>query len=88
MSIYIRNRACPCQRCRARGLTGAAVLITVGTLFLLDNFNILDFERSWPVLLIAIGLTILAGRGASTEGHIQPYGAAPVAQPENPQVKP
>ena len=88
MSIYIRNRTCPCQRCRARGLTGAAVLITLGVLFLLSNFDILDFGRSWPIILIAIGLTILAGRGASTAGHIQPYEIAPVTQPENLQVKP
>ena len=93
---YIRNRVCGCQRCRCRGLVGAAVLITLGVLFLLDNFNVVGFDSSWPALLIVIGLVLYLGRAASTEGHVQPIWAAgavnppPTAPPQSndPQVKP
>ncbi|MBZ5521616.1 MAG: DUF5668 domain-containing protein [Acidobacteriia bacterium] len=87
MSVYVRNRYCPCHRCRARGLTGAVVLITLGVLFLLDNLQVLYFDRIWPVILIVIGLSILARRNASVEGHVQPFGQAPAVQ-DNSQVKP
>jgi hypothetical protein len=87
MSIYVRNRLCPCYRCRARGLTGAAVLITLGVLFLLQNFDVLYFENSWPTILIVIGLSILASRSASTEGHVQPFGMAVAVPQDNSQVK-
>ena len=40
-----------------------AILIAVGTLFLLDQFEMLDFgyifERFWPVLIIILGAQIL-----------------------------
>jgi hypothetical protein len=44
---------------------GAALLIGLGALFLLDNFGIPVFEsitRFWPVLLIVIGLIMLQHR--------------------------
>jgi len=44
---------------------GAALLIGLGALFLLDNFGIPVFEsitRFWPVVLIVIGLIMLQHR--------------------------
>lgn len=75
MEIYRCNRKCGCLRCRYRGIMGGVVLMTVGVLFLLDNLNIhgLDFDRTWPLLLIAIGVVLMLQRTASTEGHVQPY---------------
>jgi len=78
-------------RCRIRGLTGAALLITLGFLFLLDQYRVIYFDNSWPVLLIVIGLLSFAARSASTEGHVQPLwmGVPPQAQgpgdPRGPQ---
>ncbi|HLJ27991.1 MAG TPA: DUF5668 domain-containing protein [Candidatus Angelobacter sp.] len=72
MAIYIRNRSCPCYRCRARGLMGGAIMVTLGVLFLLENYTQYDFNQTWPVLLIVIGLLSFASRSASIEGHIQP----------------
>ena len=86
MSIYVRNRFCPCQRCRARGLTGAVVLITLGVLFMLHTFDKVDIDKTWPVILIVIGLSIFARRNASVEGHVQPFGQAPAVH-DNSQVK-
>jgi Domain of unknown function (DUF5668) len=73
MAIYVRNRSCPCPRCRLRGVMGGAILVTLGVLFLLNENNIVSFDKTFPVLLIVIGLLLFAGHNASTEGHIQPY---------------
>lgn len=78
MAVYMRNRRCSCARCRAHGLIGAAVLVTLGVLFLLDANAIVWFHQSWPVLLLVIGIAIFFSRTASTENHVQPYAAAPI----------
>jgi hypothetical protein len=70
---YYRTRHCPCARCRCRGLMGAAVLITLGVLFLLQEFWIMRFDQSWPILLLVIGAMMLVSRTASTENHAQSY---------------
>ena len=72
MNPYIKNRNCSCVRCRAHGMMGAAVLITLGVLFLLQNYGVIPFERSLPVLLLVIGCVLLVARTGSTEGHVQP----------------
>ena len=72
MIPYIKNRNCPCVRCRAHGMMGAAVLITLGVLFLLENYGVIPFDRSFPVLLLVIGCVMLISRTGSMEGHIQP----------------
>lgn len=69
----MRNRACRCARCRIRGLMGGAILITLGVLFLLEEYRFIPFHRTWPVLLIVIGVLSYAARTASKEGHNQPW---------------
>ena len=87
MTPYIRNRSCHCVRCRAHGLMGAAVLITLGVLFLMESYHVISFDRSFPVLLLVIGCVLLVSRTGSTEGHIQPgwmqgsVAQAPAQQP-------
>lgn len=73
MPVYTRNRRCSCARCRAHGLTGAAILVTLGVLFLLDVNWIISFEKSWPILLLVVGGMIFFCRTAPTENHIEPY---------------
>jgi hypothetical protein len=86
MTPYIRNRNCHCVRCRAHGLMGAAVLITLGVLFLMESYNVISFDRSFPVLLLVIGCVLLVSRTGSTEGHIQPgWIQGSVAQPPTSQ---
>lgn len=65
------QQRCPCARCRARGLMGSAVLITLGVLFLLQSYYVVPFEKSFPVLLLVIGCVLLISRSGSTEGHIE-----------------
>lgn len=72
MTPYIRNRSCHCVRCLANGLMGAAVLITLGVLFLLDSYDIIRFDQGLPALLLVIGGVLLICRTGSTEGHVQP----------------
>ena len=61
---------------------GAAVLITLGVLFLIDQITYLRFGEIFPALLIVIGVMLFLGRSASTEGHIQPSRAmAPQVPP-------
>ena len=84
MSAYIPNRTCQCPRCRARGLMGPGILITLGVLFLLDQTWAVRFHESFPVLLIVIGVLLYLGRSASTEGHVDPPVAVPTPPPPAP----
>jgi hypothetical protein len=61
---------------------GAAVLITLGVLFLLDSYHVIRFDQGIPVLFLVIGGVLLIARTGSTEGHVQPaWIQAPVAPP-------
>ena len=42
--------------CLLRAIRGPVILITVGTLFALDNFTPFGFGRTWPILLVVVGL--------------------------------
>ena len=84
MNGYVPNPKCQCPRCRARGLMGAAVLITLGVLFLLAEFTGFHFGKSFPFLLIVIGLVMWLGRTASIEGHVQPPAPAGAFPPPPP----
>lgn len=44
---------------RMRGLVGPVVLVTIGLLSLIDNLGGPRWHRTWPVLLLAIGITKL-----------------------------
>jgi hypothetical protein len=76
---------CPCDRCRMRKLMGPAILITVGTLFLLQSLDVVDFDRTWPAILLVIGVVKLVQSNASSAGHV---GSLPSAPPVAPPVPP
>ena len=70
---YRYNPYCSCSRCRAHGFMGPVVLITIGVLFLLDQLghsHWMDFDSTWPALLIVIGLIMFLQHNASAEGHV------------------
>jgi len=78
---------CHCQSCTIRGLAGPAIVITIGVLFLLHQTRggNLDFENTWPMILVVIGFLYLASALASREGHVETISApAPPAPPVNP----
>lgn len=84
MAHFKSNPRCGCPRCRLRGVMAPTVLVTLGILFLLDNLHAMGFNKSFPILLIVIGLVMVLQRTSSTEGHIplgyvQPPGMTPPA---------
>ncbi len=52
-----------------QALRGPIVMITVGVLFVLNNFTRFGFGETWPAILIVIGALSLIGYGrAHREG--------------------
>jgi hypothetical protein len=60
-----------------RAIRWPVTLITLGTLFALNNFTEFGFHQTWPVLLIVFGLLSLLGRTARGT----PAGAPPGPKP-------
>ncbi|HLZ41374.1 MAG TPA: B-box zinc finger protein [Candidatus Sulfotelmatobacter sp.] len=77
---------CMCEQCRTRRLMGPAMLVTIGVLFLLDSVSRIEFGKTWPAILLVIGVVKLFQSNASTAGHIGPLprgsaGYPPTAPP-------
>jgi cell wall-active antibiotic response 4TMS protein YvqF len=70
-------------------LMGAAMLITLGVLFLLSTWAHVRFHYTWPVILIVIGVVMFLRSGGSTVGHIPPGtpAAGIPAPPSAPEAK-
>jgi hypothetical protein len=60
---------CTCDQCRTRRLMGPAMLVTLGVLFLLDNVSNIEFHKTWPAILLVIGVVKLLQSNASSAGH-------------------
>jgi hypothetical protein len=78
---------CSCRRCTIRGMMGPAILITLGLLFLLGETRNWGFSifRTYPVILIVMGIVSLAGALSPTDGHVDEFpAAAPVQQVQPP----
>jgi hypothetical protein len=87
--VGTHRASCPCDRCRMRKLMGPAMLLAIGTLFLLQSLNVVGFDRTWPAILLVVGIVRLLQSNASTTGHIDPLGAArPAVAPPIPPVAP
>jgi hypothetical protein len=67
-----RAGLCYCERCRTRRLMGPAILTTVGVLMLLDTTSRVGFDKTWPAILLVIGIVKLMQSNASWEGHNGP----------------
>lgn len=66
-----RSTLCPCVRCQASRMMSPAVLITLGALFMLDQWTDIKFRHTFPAILIVIGAVKLLEAAGSTEGHIE-----------------
>jgi hypothetical protein len=82
------RRGCPCDRCRMRRMMGPAMLLTIGTLFLLQSLDVVSFDRTWPAILLVIGVVKLLQSNASTTGHIERFAPATQTVPPVPPVMP
>jgi len=78
MNDYMRDKSC---RNKSSGLMGAAILITLGVLFTLQNFTRFDFGETWPALLIVIGVFSYLKRSAPATDYSQPYGPQATVPP-------
>ena len=90
--IGSRAQICYCERCRTRKLMGPAMLVTIGVLFLLDTTSRLEFHKTWPAILLVIGVVKLMQSNASSDGHFGPLppgipGVPPSVPPPPPVVQ-
>ncbi len=86
-----RAVGCQCEHCRTRKVMGPAMLVTLGILFLLDSVSRVGFGRTWPAILLVIGVVKLMQSNASTNGHVGPLppGMPPTVPPGgSPNVPP
>jgi hypothetical protein len=81
--------------CRSGGLMGPVVLVTLGVLFMLNEFDVASFHRTWPILLIVIGLVKVLIGNRNTAGPVDvmappastPLGSETQASPQNPEAR-
>ena len=83
--IGTNQAICRCERCRTGKLMGPAILMTLGIIFLLHSVSRLDFWRTWPAILLVIGVVKLVQSNASAEGHV---GLLPPSTPPSPPPTP
>ena len=77
-----------CERCRARALMGPAVVVTLGLLFLLQEQYVVGLHRTWPILLVVIGLVKMYQNNASPVGHVEGGSGAPPIIQGSPAAQP
>lgn len=69
-----------------RKLVGPAMIFVIGTLCLLDTTNVAGFHRTWPVILLFVGVAkLLQGTGSgTTTAAYPPDGFVPPPAPPGP----
>ncbi|HZQ22401.1 MAG TPA: DUF5668 domain-containing protein [Terriglobales bacterium] len=85
-----------CDRCRTRNLMGPAMLLTFGIIFELQAVGVADLDRTWPIILLVVGVVKLVQSNASTIGHVDYVppspgttgGSMPPANPPQSPVEP
>lgn len=55
-----------------QAIRGPILMITVGVLFAVDHFGGTGFNRTWPVILIVVGVLKLLERGQRPAGPPAP----------------
>ncbi len=55
-----------------RAIRGPILLMTIGTLFVWQQANVVSFERTWPLILIVLGILKLLERIVSTSTYVAP----------------
>ena len=91
LGIYMfyrqRQRAvCQCVRCTAGRSMGAAIVTTLGVWFLVHSFYMEFAHRTWPIILIVIGIVLFLRNSGPMEGHIESLPPQPPAAPVSNEV--
>ena len=86
--LFVKRRTSP--ECRYRSIAGPAILVTIGVLSLIDNLHGPGWDRTWPVILLVIGVIKLMERGYLGGGPPPepPTGASPTMATPPPQQPP
>ncbi len=71
IGLYARRQSEGGHANRYSGLMGPAVLVTLGVLFMIDQFDVRSFHSTWPLLLIVIGVVKVLQSSGPTAGHIE-----------------
>jgi hypothetical protein len=79
---------CTCDRCRLRKVMAPAMVFTIGMLFLLQSLDVVSFDRTWPAILLVIGVVKLLQSNASAAGHVGPLPPSPAGPPAIPPPPP
>ena len=74
--------------CLLRAIKGPVMMITVGVLFALDNFTPFSFHRTWPVLIVVVGLLSLGKRNSPFHGRARYQAKWGPPQPPFPPPQP
>jgi Domain of unknown function (DUF5668) len=61
----------------AQAIRGPILLITIGVLFAMHQAGVLHFSRTWPLIIIMIGVLKLIERMAMPQSAAPPAGAPP-----------
>ncbi len=89
--LGLTGRAPAAAGSNPRMLMGPAILVTIGSLFLIEHLHGPEFGHTWPILLLVIGLMKLLGNtGAGTQPPPPPPGSGPVqgeVQPPSSEVQ-
>ena len=80
-----QTATCRCVACTAVSMMGPAILITIGVMGLLDEFTGMWWGKSWPLILIVIGVLKFLQITGSRVGHIPPGGVPPATPPTSAQ---
>ena len=80
--------ACVCERCRTRKLMGPVMLVTIGVMFLLHSISNIGIGRTWPAILLVIGVVKLVQSNSSYNGHVGALPTDPNTYPPTPPSPP
>jgi hypothetical protein len=64
-----------------QAVRGPILLMTIGVLFAVQQAGILNFSRTWPLILIVIGVTKLMERAVSSPPPFLPPSPPPPPPP-------
>jgi len=74
----------------AQAVRGPVMMITIGVLFAMHQAGVLSFSRTWPLILIVLGIMKLIERMVAPRViyNQPPYPQAPYGQPPYPPPPP